>query len=266
MLAKVFRIRGSNFKMIPNPTKDVWNRPFSPIELMAEFHRNLESLIAEYSSSSQLKDIKDAWQEIQPIWLQNSKPDDGPDDKKPADAPDIGPNNAHNKKPEVEVEDELDDKSDDESDDKPGGRADIDIDLREAIHKCVDAATRFLHRHSTPRSTVISVMGTHLTIVLEELGHLGSYLSSPACNKESNFIEYYFTSISRQVSGYVSSGNPELAPLMELSDERKWERLEIWVTLLFRMCCWFLLHDFDKSDVLILPSRLKGSRLPVYIS
>ncbi|KAJ9144124.1 Modin [Pleurostoma richardsiae] len=40
----------------------------------------------------------------------------------------------------------------------------------------------------------------------------------------------------------------------------------IWCTLVFRMLCWLLLHDFHKKDVQISKSELLGSRLPVYIS
>lgn len=38
-----------------------------------------------------------------------------------------------------------------------------------------------------------------------------------------------------------------------------------WCTLVFRMLCWLLLHDFHRNDVQIAKSELLGSRLPVYI-
>lgn len=41
---------------------------------------------------------------------------------------------------------------------------------------------------------------------------------------------------------------------------------EIWCTLVYRMLCWLLLHDFHKKDVQISKSELYGSRLPVYIA
>lgn len=41
---------------------------------------------------------------------------------------------------------------------------------------------------------------------------------------------------------------------------------EIWCTMVFRMLCWLLLHDFHKKDVQISKSELYGSRLPVYIA
>lgn len=40
----------------------------------------------------------------------------------------------------------------------------------------------------------------------------------------------------------------------------------IWCTLVLRMLCWLLLHDFHKKDVQIPKSELLGSRLPVYIA
>ena len=40
----------------------------------------------------------------------------------------------------------------------------------------------------------------------------------------------------------------------------------IWCTLVLRMLCWLLLHDFHKKDVQISKSELLGSRLPVYIA
>lgn len=42
-------------------------------------------------------------------------------------------------------------------------------------------------------------------------------------------------------------------------------RNNVWCTLVFRMVCWLLLHDFDKNDVQIDKGELMGSRLPVYI-
>lgn len=40
----------------------------------------------------------------------------------------------------------------------------------------------------------------------------------------------------------------------------------IWCTLVFRMLCWLLLHDFHNKDVQISKSELLGSRLPVYVA
>ncbi|KAJ4013709.1 hypothetical protein NW752_005421 [Fusarium irregulare] len=41
---------------------------------------------------------------------------------------------------------------------------------------------------------------------------------------------------------------------------------DAWCTLIFRMICWLMLHDFNKLDVQLSKSELLGSRMPVYIS
>ncbi|KAK9776879.1 hypothetical protein AB5N19_07474 [Seiridium cardinale] len=50
-----------------------------------------------------------------------------------------------------------------------------------------------------------------------------------------------------------------------MSDRFEPRRSDIWCTLVLRMLCWLLLHDFDKRDVQLSKSELMGSRLPVYI-
>ncbi|VUC23234.1 unnamed protein product [Clonostachys rosea] len=41
---------------------------------------------------------------------------------------------------------------------------------------------------------------------------------------------------------------------------------DVWCTLVFRMICWLMLHDFNKLDKQVVKSELLGSRMPVYIS
>ncbi|KOS22103.1 hypothetical protein ESCO_001904 [Escovopsis weberi] len=41
---------------------------------------------------------------------------------------------------------------------------------------------------------------------------------------------------------------------------------DIWCTLVFRMICWLMLHNFDRNDMQLPKSELLGSRMPVYIS
>lgn len=56
---------------------------------------------------------------------------------------------------------------------------------------------------------------------------------------------------------------PETITTKPTKDEL--ERNYIWCTLVFRMICWLLLHDFDKEDVQKPKGELMGNRLPVYI-
>lgn len=57
------------------------------------------------------------------------------------------------------------------------------------------------------------------------------------------------------------------AKLRRMPTEKEEELAEdVWCTLVLRMLCWLLLHDFHKKDVQISKSELYQSRLPVYIA
>ncbi|CAN8098309.1 unnamed protein product [Discula destructiva] len=69
----------------------------------------------------------------------------------------------------------------------------------------------------------------------------------------------------------VSSGDEEKhsagAKIRRMPTEKEEELAEdVWCTLVLRMLCWLLLHDFHKKDVQISKSELYQSRLPVYIA
>jgi hypothetical protein len=53
---------------------------------------------------------------------------------------------------------------------------------------------------------------------------------------------------------------------LDLSARPEAEASAIWCTLVLRMLCWLLLHDFEKNDVQIPKSELLASRFPVYIA
>ena len=136
--------------------------------------------------------------------------------------------------------------------------ANLSIEVREAIHNALDERTEYLLRLG--QLVVLSVLVTHLTKVMEILDDPNSPLNSVVlANKEEALLSYYFYQVRPAVIGNLdSAGKP-------LSKARKEQRNTIWVSLIFRMLCWLLLHDFDKADVKVVPSDLKGSRMPVYI-
>jgi len=57
---------------------------------------------------------------------------------------------------------------------------------------------------------------------------------------------------------------PALAKHNSSIDER--QATDVWCTLVLRMLCWLLLHDFHRKDVQKPKNELLGSRLPVYIA
>lgn len=66
-------------------------------------------------------------------------------------------------------------------------------------------------------------------------------------------------------SGIDPKDEPEPPVEVSLSREEV-SHDDVWCTLVFRMICWLMLHDFHKLDVQVSKSELLGSRMPVYIA
>lgn len=67
--------------------------------------------------------------------------------------------------------------------------------------------------------------------------------------------------------GEEHAGFNASARLRRMPTEKEEELAEdVWCTLVLRMLCWLLLHDFHKKDVQISKSELYQSRLPVYVA
>jgi hypothetical protein len=218
MLGKVFRIRGSNFRMLPNPTSDSWLKKIGAkaswkiTKLMEIFQTKLQDLIENEGINSLEKGNKIA--EIAMQWRRIS---------------------------ELNCTDE----------------ANLSLEAREAIHDAIDDVTAYLLTLS--QLEVLSVLVAHVTKVVDVLEDPISPLNTIVlANKEDALLSYYFYEIRPFVIGNLDNKKPS-------SKDEKERRNTIWITLIFRMLCWLLLHDFDKSDVKIVPSDLKGSRMPVYI-
>ncbi len=145
--------------------------------------------------------------------------------------------------------------------------ANLSIGARETIHDAVDDVTEYLLTLS--QLEVLSVLVAHITKVVDVLYDPNSPLNTIVlANKEDALLSYYFNAIRRFVIGDRDPKQigQELNSKGEiLSASEREQRNTIWIALIFRMLCWLLLHDFDKSDVKIVPSDLKGSRMPVYI-
>jgi hypothetical protein len=214
MLSKVFRTRGSAFRMLPNPTGDPWLKKPSAnskaswkiTRLMEIFQSKLATHIAQaqYPAHHQISKIAANWKIISSLSC-------------------------------------LDE-------------TDLSIDTREAIHDAVDATTDYIL--SLPQATTLGIVVSHITHVTEILANPNSTLNTIVLvNKEEALIKEYFDHVRQSVA---TDG-------ADRSAEEQEKRNTIWITLVFRMLCWLLLHDFDKADVKIVPSDLKGSRMPVYI-
>lgn len=217
MLGKVFRIRGSSFRMLPNPTSDHWVKQigrkasWKVTRLMEVFQEKLCDLcIAEdIAPNHPISDICAQWQTISALGCADE--------------------------------------------------ANLSIETREAIHDALDKLDVYLL--TLQQGDILSVVVAHLNHVLEVLENPNSPLNTIVlANKEETLLDYYFYHIRTAVMGNVDGdGKP-------LSKDKRELRNTIWISLIFRMLCWLLLHDFNKADVKIVPSDLKGSRMPIFIS
>ncbi|KAM0170551.1 hypothetical protein ACHAPC_011162 [Botrytis cinerea] len=214
MLGKVVRLRGSAFKMIPNPTQDYWlkkvgTKPsWSIIRLMNAFQKKLTELaeLEDYSSIHPEKHVISAiieqWQETESLGYTNEY--------------------------------------------------DLDIEVQEKIHDILDQRTEFL-LDGTKQTDVLRVIVAHLDKVTKALNDDTSPLSFiNSVNKEEALINFYFDTILFSITDGADT------------DEKEQKHI-IWVSLLFRMLCWLLLHDWDKHDKCRVPPGLKGSGMPIYI-
>ncbi|KAM3073188.1 hypothetical protein ACMFMG_008900 [Clarireedia jacksonii] len=234
MLGKVFRQRGSSFRMIPNPTQDFWLKKVNSraswkiIRLMEVFQYELGQLVKseEFKQlvTSQGFDINDPrpgpialiiqqWVKIESIMKQTGCKDEW----------------------------------------------DLSIEAREAIHDVLDEKTKFFISGDMGQQDLLTVVVAHLDAVTKVLDNANSRLNSIVSgNKEKPLMEFYFQTIRPAVTQRDLKEE-------RVSESEEVKRTTIWVSLMFRMLCWLMLHDWARDDRCVVPTDLKGSRMPVFI-
>ncbi|KAF7936329.1 uncharacterized protein EAE98_002548 [Botrytis deweyae] len=223
MLGKVTRIRGSNFRMIPNPTQDPWlkkagSKPAWKVsKLMTIFQEKLRDIYAKESDDDETSNLHpfakiiEQWRDIQSLHFGK----------------------------------EIDEYN-------------LSIEMREKIHDAIDDQTKYL-LHELRQKDVLQVVVAHLNEVTKILINFNSSLNSiVSVQKEEPLLNIYFEKIRPAVAKCDIYGK-------ELSSSEREQRNIIWVSLMFRMLCWLLLHDWNKDDKCGVPPDLKGSRMPVFI-
>lgn len=89
--------------------------------------------------------------------------------------------------------------------------------------------------------------------------------------KHRLLIHLYFHSIrNRVIKSALNhldslSNNNTSTMATEEKLQRQQDISDIWLTLIFRMLCWLLLHDFHQKDIQISKSDTYQSRMPVFI-
>ena len=219
MLGQVVRLRGSSFRMVPNPTYDHWRKnigrkaSWKITRLMEVFQRHLQELIISENLNPEHQAVL-----ISKSWGQISKLD-------------------------------------------CSNESNLSIECREAIHDAIDNITVYLL--NSKQADVLSVLVSHISNVVDVLDNPNSPLNTIAltnANKEETLFAFYFENI-RPAVVTSSDTNRKVAK----NSVEGAQRSAIWISLMFRMLCWLLIHDFDKADVRVAPSDLKGSRMSVFI-
>lgn len=127
------------------------------------------------------------------------------------------------------------------------------LEMRESIQNGLDISGVYFKTKESHE--VAAVISSHFGHVLKATDILETSITTLGANSTHNFVKYYFDEIRPKVE----------VEGLDQTDAGKRERGAMWTSLMFRMICWSLLHDFDKSDVNIVASNLIGSRMPVFI-
>ncbi|WZH43133.1 Modin [Fusarium acuminatum] len=166
---------------------------------------------------------------------------------------------------------------------------------QDALHSVLDQLDNILESNcvegtSTSRlSLTQDILGAHFQEVLSQMNTKPSSVSSATAfprfeglntnDKEDLLMKTYFQQILPAVLRTISTAffavktsdsefhivKGEAAQAAEYAAHVLASK-EVWCTLVLRMICWLMLHDFDRDDVQIPKGDLFGSRLPVYVS
>lgn len=232
LLGNVFRLPGSNFRMLPNPTRDRWNGTTrSPsghwklwnTKLILDCFVEIESVKTakwnEVSGHLSAPLMKSTWNAIKLSLTRNS-----------------------NDKDEFE---------------------DMTTSAREKIHDSIIRITKYLElRHDF----VLEVVAVHLDVVMGMLQDPDSLLATisrlPAEEMSQAFSHEYFDVVRpRVVDTKDKKGNSSHVDRTVPREYREY----IWCALMFRMLLWFTIHDFNENDINMVPRHHKGSKVPIFI-
>ncbi|KAL8372502.1 hypothetical protein RB595_002029 [Gaeumannomyces hyphopodioides] len=268
MLSKPLYLPNMSFRMVPNPTVYTWDTKFFNLRRMLEgFRSQLETSEAVIESFSGVAPAEST-SHLQPL---------------------------RNK---IEtVCDAL------ESQKEERGEHEFTLGLCHALFQSIEFCDRYL---ANVRAKFVQVvLREHIQEILRMVNSGGEADAEPISElmdaapeqRHAVFMRVYFDHVLPHVTktcilsirrrdtpmlalNSPSGGSPEPEPRPEpevrpgprggnrnLSAEMVTVQVtEIWCTLVFRMLCWLLLHDFHKNDRQVSSkSEVWGSRLPVYI-
>ncbi|KAH9884338.1 hypothetical protein F4778DRAFT_800130 [Xylariomycetidae sp. FL2044] len=241
MLGRTLHAYGSAFRMLPNPTIYHWNKESFSMWKLLEAYWNKIREMDDGSKNAQMMNIESNLERIFRARCQRSE-------------------------------------------------SDLTVYIMDTLHEAVDDTEKYFKDRGIAQSVVLRVVRAHLQAVVNQInkGNVFADLDQAAPEqKQASFIDIYFREIRPEMA--QDTPRQRYSPESDLSastDESTTEkdddprpsvgrapsdfdgddRLDtVWCTLVFRMLCWLLLHDFHKKDVQLPKSDLLGSRLPVFI-
>ncbi|KAK4146952.1 uncharacterized protein C8A04DRAFT_9406 [Dichotomopilus funicola] len=247
MLGKTLHIWHSAFRMLPNPTPYAWDKNFFDLrQLVEEYLKNITDSDLDLSLVPGVHVLEHAAKKLVQTLHQDER----------AQNPGYSPpllNTLH------DILDSCDDVL------KASDRNLVLIVIREHFQEVLKLINEVrMITNKDDDESAVSQQG-------EDFSKLTA--ASPELRQEV-FMQLYFSKVLRHVRERAvvlyrlpqpsSTDSSRVQPEADLTDIRS-QASAIWCTLVLRMMCWLLLHDFDKKDVQIPKSELFGSRLPVYI-
>ncbi|KAI9154955.1 modin [Paramyrothecium foliicola] len=159
--------------------------------------------------------------------------------------------------------------------------------LLDQLHNALDRMDNYLISANT-QLEVLTVVRNHLQAVHSHLNDGSNTFdrldTALPHEKEAALLGIYFDTIRPSVAGLpatvpqngatihdpigsLETAQPKLRgrALKGLALGIEEKLTNTWCVLMFRMICWFMLHDFNKDDVQIPKSWLYGSAVPAYI-
>lgn len=131
------------------------------------------------------------------------------------------------------------------------------------LHAAISRADDILYKEHDSKFVVLDVIRRHLKALASDhdksfagVGDLPAVYMGPVELQETRFMRAYFSHILPQVQSIKDSGRV---------DTDQGRRSLIWCTLIFRMLCWLLLHDFAYEDVQVPKADVIACQLAVYI-
>jgi hypothetical protein len=242
MLGKTLHASGSSFRMLPNPTIYHWDRKAFSMWKLLEAYRDKIDVTDDLPENEQIMKLK---KDLERIFKARNG----------------------------------------------AAKYDFSVAILDALHHALDSTDKFLTQ-TVQEYLVYGILRGHYQAVLGQISKQGDesifkeLSTATPEERQAKLIDIYFNAVRVDAiqhapkRKFTTNLNGTMSPTPEPNKEDSQTTISrsqtgfqgddklntIWCTLVFRMLCWLLLHDFHKMDIQLSKSEVLGSRLPVYIN